>query len=234
VTALVTFARAYQAGDIFVAMVALMVLAPVVMAYRRIRLGDASPRLLRHRKWTLQAVNVWLCLALLAATSLTGTFSIWRIYAPDAYGFIVGTFLAGLAATAALAIVPRRRISVVANALIALGAVFLAVQLVRIHTEPADAVSLGVPFTERWEVASGGRSTLVDGHWSLDVQRNAIDFVQLVDGKTYRGDRSRLENFNIFGDPLLAVADGRVTSAESSRPDLPIGRRMWDEMEGTT
>jgi murein DD-endopeptidase MepM/ murein hydrolase activator NlpD len=67
---------------------------------------------------------------------------------------------------------------------------------------------------------------------TLDVQRNAIDFVQLVDGKTYRGDRSRLENFHIFGQPLLAVADGRVTAALDTRPDLPVGVSTWQEMEG--
>ena len=43
VTAIVAFARSYQAGDIFVAMVALAVLAPVVMAFRRIRFGATSP-----------------------------------------------------------------------------------------------------------------------------------------------------------------------------------------------
>jgi murein DD-endopeptidase MepM/ murein hydrolase activator NlpD len=64
------------------------------------------------------------------------------------------------------------------------------------------------------------------------VERNAIDLVQVVDGKTYRGDRSRLENFHIFGDPLLAVADGRVTAAVDGHPDLPIGGTTWHEMAG--
>jgi hypothetical protein len=219
-------------GDIFVAMVVLAVLAPVVMAFRRIRFGDASPGLLRRRQWALQAVNVWLCLVLLGAAGLSGTFFVWRIFASDAHDVIVWVFFAGLATTVALTAFPRRRISVVTNVLIALGAMFLAFQLVRIHSQPAKSISLGVPFTEEWDVASGGRSTLVNGHWSLKVQRNAIDFVELADGKTYRGDRSRLENFFIFGDPLLAVADGRVTAALGSRPDLPVGGRTWDEMEG--
>ncbi len=232
VTALVAFARSAQAGDIFLSMVLLAVIAPVVMAFRRIRSGSASPRLLRRPKWALQALNVWLCLALLGAAGLTGTFFVWRILAPDAYELIVWLFFGGLAAIASLTAFPRRRVSVAANVLVALGSVFLATQLVRIDSRPADPVSIGVPFTEEWDVASGGRSTLVNGHWSLKVQRNAIDFVQLVDGKTYRGDRSRLENFHIFGDPLLAVAAGRVTAAVDSRPDLPIGERTWHEMAG--
>jgi hypothetical protein len=93
-------------------------------------------------------------------------------------------------------------------------------------------VTIGVPFAEEWYVASGGRSTLVNSHWSLDVQRDAIDFVQLVDGKPYHGDRSRLANHHIFGDPLPAVADGRVTEAVDSLPDLPVGGRTWEDMAG--
>jgi murein DD-endopeptidase MepM/ murein hydrolase activator NlpD len=56
--------------------------------------------------------------------------------------------------------------------------------------------------------------------------------VQLVDGKTFRGDRSRLENFYIFGKPLLAVADGYVTTAVDSLTDEPVGGTTWDEMAG--
>jgi hypothetical protein len=81
-------------------------------------------------------------------------------------------------------------------------------------------------------VVSGGRSALVNNHWSLDVQHDAIDLVQVVDGKTYRGDRSRLENFHIFGDRVLAVADGRITAAVDGHPDLPIGVTTWENMAG--
>ena len=56
--------------------------------------------------------------------------------------------------------------------------------------------------------------------------------MKVVDGKTYRGDRSRLENFHIFGQPLLAVADGRVTEAVDGHPDLPVGGGTWHDMAG--
>ena len=64
------------------------------------------------------------------------------------------------------------------------------------------------------------------------MQRDAIDIVMVVDGKTYRGDRSRLESFLIFGQPLLAVADGRVTEAVDGHPDLPVGGTTWHAMAG--
>ena len=232
VTALVAGIRAYQAGETVVAMVAFGLLMPLVMAIRRIRLGAGSPRLLGRRGWALQSANFWLFLVLLAAASLPGTFYVWRIYAPDARAFVVGAFWVGLAAAALLVAFPRRRISATANVLTLLASVFLAASLVGTVSSPRDAVRIGVPFTDRWEVASSGRSALVNNHWTLAVQRDAIDFVRLVDGKTYRGDRSRLENFFIFGQPLVAVADGRVTEAVDAHPDLPVGGNTWHDMAG--
>jgi Peptidase family M23 len=232
VTALVAFARTYQAGDIFMAVVALAVLLPLVMAGRRVRLDATSPRRLTERRWALQAANFWTFLALLAAAGLAGTLAVWRVLVPGAEAVIAGAFWIGLFATALLVGIPRRRISVAANVLLALGSIFLVVQLVRIHTGPNDPVTIGVPFEEEWYVASGGRSTLVNSHWSLNVQHNAIDLMQLVDGKPYRGDGSRLEDFYIYGDPLLAAAEGRVTEAVDSHPDSPVGGRTWEEMAG--
>jgi Peptidase family M23 len=232
VTTLVAGVRAYQAGETVVAMVVIGLLMPLVMAMRRIRLGAGSPRLLGRRARALQSANFWLFLVLLAAASLPGTFDVWRIYAPDAQVFIVGVFWVGVAAAALLVAFPRRRISATANVLAVLASVLLAVSLVGALSGPRDAVRIGVPFTDQWEVASGGRSALVNNHWTLAVQRDAIDFVRLVDGKTYRGDRSRLENFFIFGQPLVAVADGRVTEAVDAHPDLPVGGNTWRDMAG--
>ena len=232
VTALVAGIRAYQAGETVVAMVVVGLLMPLVMAMRRIRFGAGSPRLLGRRAWALQSAIFWLFLVLLAAASLPGTFDVWRIYAPDAQAFVVGAFWVGLAAAALLVAFPRRRISAMANVLALLASVFLAASLVGTLSSPRDAVRIGVPFTDRWEVASGGRSALVNNHWTLAVQRDAIDFVRLVDGKTYRGDRSRLENFFIFGQPLVAVADGRVTEAVDAHADLPVGGNTWHDMAG--
>ena len=233
VTALVAGVRAYQAGETVVAMVAFGVLMPLVMVIRRIRRGACSPRLLGRRAWALQSANFWLFLALLAAAGLAGTFFVWRIYAPDAQAFIVGAFWVGLASGGG-----PRRLPASAHLRDSQRAGRARVGLPRRvarrhrHRPPRDAVRIGVPFTDQWEVASGGRSALVNNHWTLAVQRDAIDFVRLVDGKTYRGDRSRLENFFIFGQPLVAVADGRVTEAVDAHPDLPVGGNTWRDMAG--
>jgi len=232
ITSLVAGARAYQAGETVVAMVAFAVMLPVVMVVRRMRLGACSPGRLRRRTWALQAGNLWIFLALLAAAAVPGTFSVWRSYASGAGELIVVAFGVGLAAAAVLVAFPRRRISLMANALAVLGSVFLVVQLVGTVSAPRDAVTIGVPLTGRWEAISAGRSALVNNHWTLAVQRDALDIVMVVDGKTSQGDRSRLESFPIFGQPLLAVADGRVTEVVDGRPDRPVGDTTWQAMAG--
>ena len=143
---------------------------------------------------------------------------------PMPQAFIVGAFWVGLAAAALLVAFPRRRISATANVLAVLGSVFLVVQLVGTVSAPRDAVPIGVPLRP-----AGGRSSPAGGaRWSTTTGRSPSSATRstsssLVDGKTSRGDRSRLENFFIFGQPLLAVADGRVTEAVDGHPDLPVG-----------
>ncbi|HSK58309.1 MAG TPA: M23 family metallopeptidase [Actinomycetospora sp.] len=231
VTALVAGARGYQAGETVIAMVAFAVLLPVVMAVRRVRLGACSRRL-ADRHHALQAANLWILLVLLAAASLPGTFFVWRSYAPGAETFIAIAFGTGLAAAAVLVAFPLRRISRTTNLLAALGSVFLVVQLVGTFSGPGDPVTIGLPQTGRWEAVSAGRSALVNNHWTLAVQRDAIDFVEVVDGRTHGGDGSRLEDFAIFGQPVLAVADGRITEAVDGLPDLPVGGYTRQDMAG--
>lgn len=231
VTALVAGARGYQAGETVIAMVAFAVLLPVVMAVRRARLGGCSRRL-ADRPHALQAANLWLLLVLLAAAALPGTFFVWRSYAPGAETFIAIAFMTGLVAAAVLVAFPLPRVSRTTNLLAALGSAFLVVQLVGTFSGPGDPVTIGLPQTGRWEAVSAGRSALVNNHWTLAVQRDAIDFVEIVDGRTHTGDGSRLEDFAIFGQPVLAVADGRVIEAVDGLPDLPVGGYTRQDMAG--
>ena len=232
VTALVASARMYQAAEVFVAMLFFPVLAAAVHGGAPDPARRLVPAPARRERGRCRRATSGSSLALLGAAGLTGMF------------FIVARLPAGGAGTSRRCVLGRARgdgrpgrlpspaHSVAANVLVALGSVFLVVQLVGTCSAPRDAVSIGLPFTEQWQVVSGGRSALVNNHWTLGVQRDAIDFVQLVDGKTYRGDRSRLENFHIFGQPLLAVADGRVTAAVDAHPDLPVGGTTWQNMAG--
>ena len=99
---------------------------------------------------------------------------------------LVAAFWVGLAATAVLVAFPRPRISVATNVLAGSARSSSSSSSSASLRAPADAVTIGVPFTER--VAGRQRRPEHARQRALDadVQRNAIDLVQLVDGKTYR------------------------------------------------
>jgi hypothetical protein len=125
---------------------------------------------------------------------------------------------------AALALVPRPRVQVATNVLLAIGTVFLAIQLVRIYAPPADPVAVEPPLAGEWAMLAGGRSTLVSHHYLVANVSNALDFVRLdEEGRGYRGDPKREEAWYGFGEPVFAPADGTVVSVSDVHPDEPVG-----------
>jgi murein DD-endopeptidase MepM/ murein hydrolase activator NlpD len=235
VTVLLAFVASYHAGDLYLGLVALAVLFPVVLLFQRVRLArqeDLDLRLLLRPRYVAQAANLWLFVALLGVASLPGTFALYELVAPDSRRLVVLAFWSGLGATALLALIPRLRISLAANLLIALCSLFLAVQLVQLERGPENATTIDFPLEGAWFVASGGRSALVNRHHPLRAQRHAIDLVQVVDGRTHRGGADLLENFYAFNERVTAPADGVVTAAVDSRPDLPVGDTDREHPEG--
>src|SRR5215208_3281567 len=218
-----------------------LILAPVTAASRawHARRGGLEYGLLRHpfqrelRPFLLQLLNYWLFLALFGAAILAGTFalvpaqvgSLFSLPLPERipYHPLVIALGAGALVMAALALVPRRRVQVATNVLVAICTVFLAMQLVRIYTPPADPVAVDPPLSGEWAMLAGGRSALLSHHYSTPNVRDALDFVQLVDGRGYHGDPKRAESWYGFGDPVLAPADGTVVSVSDIHPDEPIG-----------
>jgi hypothetical protein len=234
-TALLAFVASYHAGDLFLAMVALAVVLPVVLVVQRVRLarrGGLELGLVLRRPYAAQAANVWLFAALLGAASLPGTFALYELIAPDSHRKVVLAFWLGLAAIALLALVPRRRISLATNLLVALGSLFLVVQLVQIERGPENGTTIDLPLEGEWFVASGGRSPLVNGHYPLRLQRHAVDLLQVVDGQTHRGGADLLENYYAFNERLTAPGAGRVTAVIDSRPDAPVGDHDLEHPEG--
>jgi uncharacterized membrane protein HdeD (DUF308 family) len=235
-TTVLAFVASYHAGDLL-AMVSLAVVVPVVVVVQRVRLVRRTGLglelgLVRERPYAVQAANVWLFAALLGAASLPGTFALYELIASDSHRTVVLAFWIGLAAIALLALVPRRRISPAMNLFVALGSLFLLVQLVRIARGPEKATTIVLPLEGEWFVASGGRSSLVNGHYSLRVQRHAVDLVQVVDGHTHLGGADLLENYYAFNERLTAPGNGRVTTVIDSRPDAPVGDHDLEHPEG--
>src|ERR671921_1333613 len=204
------------------------------------RRGGLEYGLLRHpfrrelRPYLLQCINYWLFLALFGGAILAGTFAIvpaqvgspFSLPLPDRipYQPLVIALSVGTLVMAALALVPRRRVQIATNVLVAIGTVFLAIQLVRIYTPPAEPVAVDPPLSGEWAMLAGGSSALLSHHYSTPNVRGALDFVQLVEGRGYDGDPKRAESWYGFGDPVLAPADGTVVSVSDIHPDEPIGK----------
>src|ERR687893_594534 len=204
------------------------------------RRGGLEYGLLRHplrrelRPYLLQCLNHWLFWALFGAAILVGTFaSVPAIIAPllglplpDVFPYrpLVIALGAGALVMAALALVPRPRVQVATNVLVAIGTVFLAIQLVRIYAPPADPVAVEPPLAGEWAMLAGGRSALVSHHYPTPIVSNALDFVRLDgEGRGHDGDPKREEAWHGFGEPVLAPADGTVVSVDDVHPDAPVG-----------
>ena len=203
-------------------------------------LGGLEYGLLRHplrrelRPHLMQCLNHWLFWALFGGAILAGTFaSVPGIVAPllglplpDVFPYrpLVITLGAGALVMAALALAPRPRVQVATNVLMAIGTVFLAIQLVRIYAPPADPVAVEPPLAGEWAMLSGGRSTLVSHHYLVPMVSNAVDFMRLdEEGRGYRGDPKREKAWYGFGEPVLAPADGTVVDVSDIHPDAPVG-----------
>jgi hypothetical protein len=219
-----------------------LILAPVTAASRawHARRGGLEYGLLRHpfrrelRPYLLQCLNHWLFWALFGGAILAGTFAIvpalvgsfFSLPLPERIPYLplVITLGVGALVMAALALVPRRRVQVATNVLVAICTIFLAIQLVRIYTPPADPVAIDPPLAGEWAMLAGGRSTLISHHYSTPVVRDALDFMQLdEEGRGYQGDPKRAESWYGFGEPVLAPAEGTVVSVSDVHPDEPIG-----------
>ena len=96
-----------------------------------------------------------------------------------------------------------------------------------------DPVALDFPLAGVSYVSAGGRSGLLSHHYTFAVQRDAVDLVQLgANGRTHRGEGVALTSYAVFGAPLLAPADGRITAVTDSFPDQPIGGSDQDHPAG--
>lgn len=234
--ALVVFAEIYDAyGKWPDSMVAVCVVFPLCVAAARAlaaRRGGIELGLLRHplrrdlRPHLAQTANIWLCCALIAGVLAAGTVHSARVL----YGLTGAQFTAlllacaaGLTLLAALALVPRRRVHLATNLVIALLSGFLLLQLARVSASPSDAVVLESPLSGEWLVTGAGNSVLVNGHSPNEI--NAVDFRMLgPSGLTHTGGGAAgLEEYAGFGAPVLAPADGRIVEVMDGHADTPPG-----------
>jgi murein DD-endopeptidase MepM/ murein hydrolase activator NlpD len=233
---LVVFVYLYYAlGYSFLELAAVCVVLPLALAASRAwgaRRGRIELGLLRHplrrelRAYWVQGLNIWLCCGLLGGVLAAGGVHYARIgFSLNAAQFnvMIAAFAAGLVVLAALALVPRRRVYVATNVVVALLSGFLALQLVRVSVPPTDAIVLDSPLADEWFVLNGGRSLLVNGH--SPNESNAVDFQRLgTNGRTHTGGGGApLTDYIGFGLPVLAPAEGRIVEVTDDHADTPPG-----------
>jgi murein DD-endopeptidase MepM/ murein hydrolase activator NlpD len=233
---LVVFVVLWQdRGVWFLGMAAVCVVLPLALGASRMlaaRRGRVEFGLLRHplhrssRGHLLQAMNVWLAVALLGGVlAVGGTHHARIVFSLTAAQFAVLTtvFVAGLVLLAALAVVPRRRVHAATNVVVALLSAFVAVQLVQVSVPPTGATVLDSPLAGQWFVYNAGRSVLLNGH--NPNERHAVDFMRLgANGRTHAGGGdASLARYAGFGMPVLSPADGRVVEVTDRYPDNQPG-----------
>jgi murein DD-endopeptidase MepM/ murein hydrolase activator NlpD len=211
------------------------VVLPLALAGSRAwgaRRGRIEFELLRHplrrelRAHLVQGLNIWLCCGLLGGVLAAGGVHFarrWLSLNVVQFDVMIAAFAAGLVLLAALAVVPRRRVYVATNVVVALLSGFLALQLAQISFPSTNAVVLDSPLAGEWFVYNGGRSVLLNGH-SPD-ESNAVDFVRFgANGRTHTGGSGApLTDYASFGSPVLAPADGRIVEVTDGYADNPPG-----------
>ena len=67
-----------------------------------------------------------------------------------------------------------------------------------------------MPVSDDWFVFWGGTNEFVNYHYVYESQRYAYDLVIMLDGKSYKDDTMRNENYYAYGKDVIAPADGEV------------------------
>lgn len=81
------------------------------------------------------------------------------------------------------------------------------------------SIPLRAPFMGTWTVYQGFRGP----HTHQAPWEHALDFHRMVDGRAFRADGDRLEDYFCFGLPIRSPAAGYVAAARGDLPDNPPG-----------
>ena len=233
-TVAVTVAGWYAgSGQSFLVIAALVLGLPIPLALSRVlarRRGRLELGLLRlplganllpHR---LQFLNVLLVCVLLGSTLFTGAYDAAALdFSKGTHRIFQVLFLGGLLVLLLAAVVPLKHVRLATNLLVLASSLFIAAQLVMIYRPAVNPVPIASPLAEEWLVGQGGHAELVNYHHVTSTQRDALDILQVRDGRTHQPGSTELTSYDIYGKPVLAPAAGTVTFVLDGRPDVPIG-----------
>lgn len=155
-------------------------------------------------------------------------------FKPDEYQSIQTLWIGSAALLMLFELFPAKRLHLSTNLLFAAGWLFFAFQFWQIYAPPslAEGTVLTAPFRGDWYVFHGGRSALVNHHYPITAQRNALDLCKVAGGRFSQGDPKRLESYPAYGASLFAPAAGKIVKVVGDRPDMAIGMMDRDQIVG--
>jgi hypothetical protein len=184
-----------------------------------------------HRWFLLQVAVRWVFLAVwvLALRS-----SIVAVQLGDALRSV--WIILGLAffVLAIFPLLPKKRILASRLMLTFALAMFFGGQLILAGMPPATAevFTMSIPLRNEALVFQGGRSPLLNHHFLLRSQRNALDLVVLKNGKLFDGSETDLSSHGCFGEPIHAPLSGTVVKVVNDRPDMAYGKVDQEQIVG--
>jgi murein DD-endopeptidase MepM/ murein hydrolase activator NlpD len=207
-----------------------MVVARLAAVFWHVFHGSLESGLLRHplarglarHRW--QLLNVW-TFWLLAGLTLE-LCVVPAQFTPREHSLIRLVDWGGIALLMFLGFLPGRRVYVATNLAFTAGSIFMATQMARIFWPGprTEAVVIAAPFRGEWLVLNGGPSALINIHYRLSSERDALDIERIVNGQERTGDRQKLASFPSWGETILAPADGTIAKLENDREDNPVGQ----------
>lgn len=93
-------------------------------------------------------------------------------------------------------------------------------------------VTYRLPFDGLWWVFWGGASTLENYHAIDQRQRHALDLLIWNEGATFRTDGAANADYWIYGQPVVAPADGEVVEIMDGAPENQPGSTLPDQHPG--
>jgi hypothetical protein len=98
------------------------------------------------------------------------------------------------------------------------------------HDHHPSEVRFQLPLDGPVTVAWGGPTLTVNYHATLPDQRWAYDLLIANEGRTFRSDGRRLDDYYAYGRPVLAPASGVVRAIHDGLPDGVVGQ--WSLLRG--
>jgi len=203
--------------------------AYVIVAFVR-RLVAAARRQL-HVQWLrrpfarehrLQLVRSAAGLVLVTLIGVVQRVSIIPEQLGDEYGSVRLVLIAAVVIAALLQLVPVGTTQRGAVVPLVAANMFLVAVLAMIFQPTSGAVSLVNPMDDEMLVMQGGPSPVVNHHYIVKSQRNALDLVVVEHDRIYADDRSGNEHSLCFGKEVRAPAAGVVVRAlDGVRDNLP-------------